>query len=273
VSRILVRGNRYEVRTGGRGTAVLLVHGFTGRGADWSAFLPALRRSHTTVVVDLLGHGRSDAPRDPACHAIERQAADLAEVLRRLGTAPAVAVGYSMGARIVLRLAMDAPGVVSGLILESPSAGIADRDERQARRAADDAQADRIEGEGIEAFVASWEASPLFAAERRLPAAVRDDIRATRLRNRSDGLAASLRGAGQGAMEPLHDRLASIACPALVVAGDLDPVGVRRARDVAGRIPSAGLVVLPKTGHAPHREDPARFRHLLIDQLTAWSTA
>ena len=68
-------GTTYEVRAGGPPNAgrppVMFLHGFTGRGADWSPFLRPIRAAgHPTIVVDLLGHGRSDAPTDPARHAI-----------------------------------------------------------------------------------------------------------------------------------------------------------------------------------------------------------
>jgi 2-succinyl-6-hydroxy-2,4-cyclohexadiene-1-carboxylate synthase len=268
MTRIAVDDVRYEVRSGGRGPAVLLLHGFTGRGADWGPLLPALRRVSTAIVVDLLGHGRSDAPRDPARHALERQASDLAAILRGLGAAPAAVVGYSFGARVALQLALDEPGVVRGLLLESPSAGIADAAARARRRAADGALAEGIERDGIEAFVDSWwETSPVFAAERDLPEATRARFRTGRLRNRPHGLAASLRGAGQGAMTPLHGRLAAIAAPTLVVAGTRDPLGLDRARAVAAAIPDARLEALDGVGHAAHRESPARFRRLALDFL------
>lgn len=266
-------GTTYEVRTSGAGPAVLFLHGFTGRGSDWSPFLPKLRGVARTVVVDLLGHGRSDAPADPARHAIERQATDIAWILRHLAVGPAVVVGYSMGARLALRLAIAEPAMVRGLILESPSAGIADGRERAARVAADAALAERLEREGLEPFLATWEANPLFAAERRLPPAVQARIHDARRRNDSAGLAASLRGAGQGAMEPLVDRLRTIRCPTLVIAGALDTTGVERAAVIARRIPTVSLLILPDRGHAPHREDPARFRRLLIDRLATWRTA
>lgn len=274
MTRVTVDDVRYEVRVGGRGPAVLLLHGFSGRGADWGPFLPVLRRRATTVVVDLLGHGRSDAPSEPRRHALERQAADLAAILRRGRTTPATVVGYSFGARVALRLALDEPDVVRGLVLESPSAGIEDAAERATRRVADEALAERIERDGIEAFVDTWwETAPVFDAERRLPAATRARFRAGRLRNRREGLARSLRGAGQGAMAPLHARLPDIAAPTLVVAGVLDPLGVERARVVAAGIPGARLEVLDGVGHAAHRESPARFRHLLLDRIAIGSAA
>jgi 2-succinyl-6-hydroxy-2,4-cyclohexadiene-1-carboxylate synthase len=274
VTRVDVDGTRYEVRIAGHGSPVLFIHGFTGRGADWGPFLPAVRAAgHATIVVDLLGHGRSDAPTDPACHAVERQAVGLATILRRHGAARAAIVGYSLGARIALRMAIAEGDVVGGLILESPSAGIADDEERAIRDAADHELAARLEHDGLGAFLRAWEASPLFAGEHRLAERRRDRIHRSRARNTIAGLAGSLRGAGQGAMEPLRDRLHAIAVPTLVVAGALDPVGLERARVVAHGIPSARLVTLPDRGHAPHREAPSQFRRLLIDQLATWRAA
>lgn len=269
-------GTTYGIRTGGEGgprPPVVLLHGFTGRAADWSPFVRPIREAgHRTLVLDLLGHGRSDSPADPARHAIERQAEDVATILRRLDATPAYIVGYSMGARIALRLAISEPVLVRGLTLESPSAGIPDANERAARVAADRILADRIERDGIEAFVDAWEALAMFAPERRLSVAARARLRRDRLRNRPAGLATSLRGAGQGVMEPLEGRLKQVRCPTLVIAGALDTVGVERAVAVARRVPTVRMLILPERGHAPHRETPARFRRILLDQLATWSS-
>lgn len=260
-------GIRYAIASSGVGVPVLLVHGFTGSGAAWTPFRPALERLTRPVAVDLLGHGASDAPPDPARHAVERQAADLAAFLRADDLAPAHVAGYSFGARVALRLAVDHPDVVRSLVLESPSAGIADAAARAERRAADERLAQLLEREGIAAFVERWEALPLFAGERTLPAEARHAIRAERLRNDPQGLAASLRGAGQGVMAPLHDALPGLAVPATVIAGALDQAGLPRAGAVASAIPSARLVVVPDVGHAVHREAPVRFARELAAHL------
>lgn len=272
MTRMAVRdGTIYEVRMAGRGPAVVLLHGFTGRGTDWSPFLRSIHKTgHTSVVVDLLGHGRSDAPADPTRHAIEQQAADVAALLRRLRKYPAVVVGYSMGARVALRLAATDPDLVRGLILESPSAGITDRKERAARVAADATLADLLDRAGLDAFLERWEAQPIFATEEHLAPAVRARIHAGRRRNRPQGLSGSLRGAGQGVMEPLVDRLKTIPCPTLIVVGGLDRTGIDRSKVVASRVPKVRMVILPDLGHAAHREAPSRFRRILIDQLVAW---
>ena len=250
-------GVRYAFRRSGGGPAVLLLHGFTGKGADWEPFRPALERLTSPIAVDLLGHGVSDAPGDPARHAVERQATDLAAALRDAGLAPAHVVGYSFGARLALRLAADHPDVVLSLVLESPSPGMPDPTARAGRREVDEELARMLDWEGIGAFVRHWEALPLFATERDAPPDERARLHAQRLANDPHGLAASLRGAGQGAMAPLHDALPTITAPTTVIAGALDVTGLPRARSVAGAIPGARLVVIPSVGHAPHREAPA----------------
>ena len=262
-----VAGLRYAVGRRGSGDPLLLLHGFTGRGTSWDPHARAFARRFTALVPDLPGHGRSGIPADPARGAVERIADDLTFVLGRLGAAPAHVVGYSFGARVALRLAVVHPGAVRRLVLESPSAGIADPAERAARRAADAALADRIERDGVEAFVAEWERQPVFASHAALPPVRAAALRAVRLRNRAAGLAASLRGAGQGSMEPLDDRVGGIAAPTLLIVGALDPVGRARAEAIARGLPAARLVVLPDAGHTPHLEVPSVFRSLVLDFL------
>jgi len=262
----VVDGLRWEVRAGGAGRPILLLHGFTGRGTAWGDHARAFARIGRVVTVDLPGHGRS-AVAAPARMTVERTADDLATILRRLDAAPATVIGYSLGARIAVRLAVAHPDVVSALVLESPSAGLETEAERGTRRAADEALAQRIESRGIEAFVAEWERQPVFASHASLPPARAARIRAMRLANTPEGLAASLRGAGQGSMEPLFDRLGGIDAPTLVIAGTLDERGRPRAKRVADGIPGARLALIDNAGHNPHDEQPRAFRRLALDFL------
>jgi 2-succinyl-6-hydroxy-2,4-cyclohexadiene-1-carboxylate synthase len=258
-----------NVLTAGDGPPLLLLHGFTGTARMWSTQVDAWRASHRVIAPDLLGHGGSQAPSDPAAYALERQAHGLAELLELTAAAPATVVGYSMGARLALVLTLEHPGSVACLVLESPSAGIADARDRAARREADEHLASQIERDGTDAFVARWEAMPIFASHADLPADVEAHQRAERRRHTPVGLAASLRGAGQGAMEPLHERLPLIAAPTLVLAGALDQTGRRRAEVVAGGIPDARFEVIADAGHTPHLEAPDEFIRLTNDFLTS----
>lgn len=266
MSSVTVNGLRWEVRVRGAGRPLLLLHGFTGRGTSWGDHARALARLARVITVDLPGHGRSGTA-GPGRMTVERTADDLARILRRLDPAPADVIGYSLGARIALRLAVDHPDAVARLVLESPSAGLETAAERAARRGADEALAQRIEQDGVEPFVIEWERQPVFASHAALPMARAARIRAIRLRNSATGLAASLRGAGQGSMEPLFDHLAGIDRPTLVVAGALDERGGPRAERIAAGIPGARLAIVDGAGHTPHDEQPSTFRRLAIDFL------
>jgi 2-succinyl-6-hydroxy-2,4-cyclohexadiene-1-carboxylate synthase len=246
----------------GSGRPLLMLHGFTGSVAAWEAHVAPLAERHRLLMVDLPGHGRTHLA-DPDLATVERTAADLATLLRDLDAVPADVLGYSLGARIALRLAVAHPEVVARLVLESPSAGIADPAARAARRAADDALADRIEQGGITAFVDEWERNPVFASHVALPPERARHIRTMRLANDPAGLAASLRAAGQGAMEPLHDRLGEVAAPTLVITGELDAIGRPRAEQVAAGIPTARRAVVDGAGHTPHDEQPEAFIRLV----------
>jgi 2-succinyl-6-hydroxy-2,4-cyclohexadiene-1-carboxylate synthase len=264
--RVALPSGELEVAVEGAGPPLLLLHGFTGTAATWSALVDAFGPTRRIIAPDLLGHGRSAAPTDPAAYVLAQQAGDLAELLDRLRAAPADVVGYSMGARLALVLALEHPRQVRSLVLESPAAGIADPAARVARATADELLAGRLERDGIEAFAEAWEREPLFASQADLPAEARERLHRERRGHDLAGLAASLRGAGQGVMAPLHDRLVDIAARVLVVAGGRDAVGLERARQVARAIPGARLEVVERAGHAPHLEQPRAF----LDHVAAF---
>jgi len=266
VSGIVIDGLRWEVRARGAGRPLLLLHGFTGRGTAWGAHATAFARTFRVITVDLPGHGRTGTAA-PGRMTVERTADDLAAILRQTGAAPADVLGYSLGARIALRLAVAHPAVVGRLILESPSAGLATARERLTRRAADDELAARIARDGVDAFVTGWEGRPVFASHASLPPVRAARLRAMRLANDPSGLAASLRGAGQGSMEPLFDRLARVTTQTLVMAGALDTLGRARAEQVARGIRGARLEIIDTAGHTPHEEQPRVFRRLALDFL------
>lgn len=253
----------------GRGAPVLLLHGFTGSGREWDGVVGALGQGVRAVAVDLIGHGQSGAPADPARYAPERAVDDLRALLDALNIERAHVVGYSLGGRVALRLALDAPRRVAGLVIVSATAGIEDDGARAARRADDLALAQRIEREGVERFADEWESADLFASERALPAARRAAMRRVRLAQRPGGLADSLRGMGQGAWAPLWDRLAEISAPTVVVTGERDGGYTAAGARIASLVAGARHVVVPAAGHAVHRERPAEVAETVAELMRA----
>jgi 2-succinyl-6-hydroxy-2,4-cyclohexadiene-1-carboxylate synthase len=206
------------------------------------------------VRVDLPGHGGSGAVR-----------AGFGEAAGLVGEAGGAGVyaGYSLGGRLCLRLALDRPDLVRGLVLVGASPGIADPGARVVRREADEALAAGIERDGVAAFLDRWLAGPLFAT---LPEAVAG--RTERLANSAGGLAYALRRLGTGAQSPLWERLAGLGPPALLVAGALDAKFAGIARDMAAAIgPAARVALVPAAGHAVHLERPDAMAALLAEFL------
>jgi pimeloyl-ACP methyl ester carboxylesterase len=93
----------------------VFVHGFGCAHSDWDSQVAHLSPRHQTIAVDLRGHGAS--PGDAAECSIERYGADVAEVMQALALPPSVLVGHSMGCRVVIEAALQAPHQTTGLIL------------------------------------------------------------------------------------------------------------------------------------------------------------
>jgi 2-succinyl-6-hydroxy-2,4-cyclohexadiene-1-carboxylate synthase len=230
----------------GSGPPVVLVHGFTQTRRCWGPEAEALADGHEVIRVDAPGHGRS-AGHMAGLRTGGRLIADQG--------GEATYLGYSMGARFCLHVALTNPELVRGLVLVSGTAGIDDPGERAARRAQDEATAARIEQEGLERFLDGWLAQPLFAG---LPA--ERACRAERLENTVEGLISSLQQAGTGSQDPSWHKLGRLAMPVLVVAGGRDTKFVGLAQRLATSIgTNATLALIDDAGHAAHLEQPERF--------------
>ncbi|MEX2293126.1 MAG: alpha/beta fold hydrolase [Acidimicrobiales bacterium] len=234
----------------GQGPPIVLVHGFTQTRRCWGAVATDLAADHEVIRIDAPGHGRSAA-----------LAGDLQDGARLVGEAGATAtyLGYSMGARLCLHVALATPSLVRGLVLIGGTAGIDDRQERATRRAQDGATADRVRREGVDAFVAGWLRQPLFAS---LPADAQ--FHAERLENTAEGLATSIELSGTGSQESLWDRLPELTMPVLLMVGELDlkftAVAHRMATEIGAH---AQVTVVAGAGHAAHLEQPRSVLALL----------
>jgi 2-succinyl-6-hydroxy-2,4-cyclohexadiene-1-carboxylate synthase len=225
---------------------LVLLHGFTQTGRSWAPVVAALGARYRCFAPDLPGHGDA-AERRPATFDA------VAAYVAARKPARFALCGYSMGGRLALDVALRMPSRVERLVLVGASPGIADAAEREARRREDEALAERLEREGLEAFVEEWARLPLWQG---MPRGVADLARADRLRNTASGLAAALRGMGTGVMAPLWDRLGELPMPVTLLAGERDEKFRAIAERMAERIPHASLVLAPGSGHAVHLEAP-----------------
>jgi 2-succinyl-6-hydroxy-2,4-cyclohexadiene-1-carboxylate synthase len=245
----------------GRGPRTVLVHGFTQTSSSWARVCDDLAENFEVVTVDLPGHGRSPVP---------GPGSDLSEAGRAVGCAggKATYVGYSLGGRCCLHLALENPGLVERLVIVGAHPGISEEPERRSRRGADEELAAGLERGGdaaVPEFIDTWLEGPLFAHMTKDQA-----DRPSRLANSAAGLAASLRTVGTGTQAPSWERLADLQMPVLVVVGARDskfrPIAEQTAEAIGA---NARLAVVAGAGHGVCFERPLGFAALLRQFLGA----
>jgi len=257
--KLNVRGTSYNVHCIGSGEPLLLIHGFTGSISQWHTLAASLSRSHQLIMVDMLGHGDSDAPQQVERYSTAEVVEDLAELLIQLRIDKVHMLGYSMGGRIALSFAMMKKELVLSLIMESSSPGLDSEEERLARIQSDRALADRIEQQGMEWFADYWGKLPLFSSLQKLQPAQQQQLHEARLSNNSFGLAQSLRGIGTGQQPSWWQQLNQLTLPVLLIAGELDNKYCLIAEEMHRRLPQAQLKIVSDAGHNVHVEQPHLF--------------
>lgn len=258
--------------TSGNRSPIVLLHGFMQSAHSWTKIAQVLAETHTVYALDLMGHGESAKPNDPARYTYDDVAASVDAFLRTVVCASAQCeshrstsarstfaqrahvVGYSMGARVALRLASTSKDVVASLVLESCNLGCADEAACALAQERNEGWVSRLRTEGMEDFVGYWESLPLFETQRAQGFDVL--LRPGRLDNDPTALALCLQGSGKQAMPLVAETLACIKESALPVAyiwGGLD----KGCALVAQQLSEVGATTkMFNTGHNVHLEAP-----------------
>ncbi len=278
---VTVDGERTAVVEAGPpdGPSVVLIHGFGGSTFSWRLTIPALAAAgYHAVALDLVDFGLSDKRWDvDTSHAA--QARFVVAVMDRLGVDRAVIVGHSMGANVAVRIAMDDPGRVAGLVLVDaaviapgitppggsggPLASIAGSALRfppflqVARQLVRRAMTE----DRVVAILRSAYADPASVA----PDVVDGYLAQVRTRDWDLALLAVGRDGGRN---ELPAPLSSITLPSLVIWGERDPWIPRTTGEaIRDAIPGAVWSAIPGAGHLPFEERPDAFMAALLPFL------
>jgi 2-succinyl-6-hydroxy-2,4-cyclohexadiene-1-carboxylate synthase len=238
------------------GPPLLLLHGFLGTPGAWDAVLAALPRHGPVWCPWLPGHG----PAPPGPPTWDEAAQALADSL----PAGAVLAGYSLGGRLALAAALRRPGRVRATHLVGGHVGLADDSERAERIALDAGRAAALRSGDLPAFVAAWEALPLFASQRALPEALASKQRAGRTAHDPQALAWSFDVAGLARMPDLRPAVAAARQPLRFLTGALDLRFSALAASLA-RPPWVTHRSVAGAGHNLLLEAPAAVAASLID--------
>ena len=250
--------NLYYELHGDSGEPLVLVHGYTGDISDWRHQIPEFSRTHRVLVLDLRGHGQSQAPPDRSAYTVLQMSHDLEALAEHVGFDRYHLLGHSMGGAVVQEVALRSPQRLLSLTLHDT----AHRFNLNADPAVvmwRDLRFGMAESKGM-AAVADME--PVLAPPPHMPG---ERIEETKERLSRMSVDAFI-GAWDGltAWEGTEARAHAIETPTLIIYGDLDmPLLVESSLKLAQLIPDATVEVIPETGHSPQWERPALFNAAL----------
>ena len=250
---------------GGSRPAVVLMHGFMGSLHDWDDLRNRLRPNWRTVAVDLPGHGQSPLrQRDDFMQVVE----SLENWLRQLQLAKAHLLGYSMGGRLALGLALKAPQLLASLTLEGVSPGLEETAAVEQRLAQEAGWALAIAADKGQ-FLTDWSAGALFSRQAMRNPQAAEAAQLRRLEHDGRGWVGALNGYGLGRQPDLWPRLPELDLPVLLITGGEDEKFTPVAARMAGLLPRGQQAVIADAGHAAHLEQPAKFHAAVSEFLAA----
>ena len=249
----------YEIN--GKGGNLVLIHGAGGNLNMWYHQVPAFSKSYCVITYDVRGAGETESP--DTGYSMSLFIKDAYELMKAVGVEDAYFVGYSMGGRIAIELAINYPKMVKALIL----ANSAMRPTRPSPETIEGWRTmlgllDKGDIEKVAEIIAIGAFSPGFDSKNPTEF---ERYRNVVLRNKPDGLARIMRSLFTPAAPP---DLSKIKCPVLLIIGSNDPnVGVEQGKKTHEEMAGSKLVILP-TGHATAIELPDKFNSAVIEFLS-----
>ena len=225
----------------GKGTPLMLVHGFPLDSSSWNELIPFLKDHFDLILPDLRGFGKSTTVEAP--YTLSDMADDLAGLLDHLGVEKTALAGHSMGGYISLAFAKKYPQRVSGLglVASQAAADAPEGKERRYKTAADVAE------KGVGVVVEAM--TPKLSADVRVQEFVRGVIE----RQSKQAVIGALKA--MAVREDSMPILSSSDFPLVLIHGDTDQlIPLERAKEIKSANPSARLLELKGAGHMPMME-------------------
>lgn len=244
----------------GKGTPVVLIHGFPFDHSLWEDVIPLLKEHAQLILPDLRGFGKSPSP--DGVYTMRLMAEDIAALLDKLNLHKVVLVGHSMGGYVSLAFAQAYPDRVAGLALITSQAAADSPEGRQRRYQL----AGQVKRKGVKAVVAA-------NLDRYSPdPAVRERARILMMTCQKKGVIAALMGMAE--RPDCTEVLSQLHAPCVIVAGSADAiVSSEKARGMAQMLPMGWVVEVPEGGHLPMYEAPQIVAKAVLDLLAHVASA
>ncbi len=254
----------------GSGEPILFIHEYAGDHRSWAGQVAHFSPRFRCITYAARGYPPSDVPTDVTEYAQALAVEDAVAVLDAAGALEAYVVGLSMGGFAALHLVLRHPDRVRGAVIAGVGYGAQPEKQEQFKRESL-AIADAIMRDGMATFAEGYAVGPArVQLQNKRPEAWRE-FAAALAQHDAVGAAMTMRGvqATRPSLYALTDQLRAVRTPLLILAGDEDEGSLEPSLMLKRTIPTAGLLVLPKTGHTLNLEEPEAFNRAVTEFIDA----
>ena len=247
----------------GAGTPILFVHEFMGEYRSWEAQMRYFSRRYRCIAFNARGYPPSDVPEKLEDYSFEHQRAGILAMLDGLKIEKAHIVGLSMGAFATFYFGMKWPERALSLTLAGIGSGSMAAS-RETFKKESEAAAELLLAEGWEKNTAARGQSPTrVQLQNKNPRAFAEFVEMVG-RHSAKGSALTLKGyqALRPSLDDFKEQMAKCTVPTLIISGDEDEPCLDASLMLKRCMPSAGLALMPQTGHACNLEEPEQFNLL-----------
>jgi pimeloyl-ACP methyl ester carboxylesterase len=262
-----VSGVRLHYIDAGEGKPLVFVHEFAGDAESWQPQIRFFSRRYRTIAFNARGYPPSDVPESPDAYSQQQAADDIKGVLDHLRIDKAHVCGLSMGGYAALHFGLSYPERALSLVVAGAGYG---SDDPEGHKRDSEVVVRRFETDGMEKTGDYYAHGP-----SRVQFLEKDPLGWQEFRDRlvagsAKGHALTMRGLQmkRPTIYSLEARMTLLEVPTLIVIGDEDEPCLEPGIFMKRKIPTSGLVVLPKTGHAVNLEEPDAFNRAVLDFLT-----
>ncbi len=248
----------------GRGTPIVFVHEFAGDHRSYETQMRHFARGFRCIAFNARGYPPSDVPNAADAYSQDRARDDILAVLNGLGIDQAHVVGISMGGFATLHFGLAHPARARSLVIAGCGYGAAPGARAQFMAEAEES-AQRFEKLGMAEAAAAYALGPTRVQFQNKNPRGWQEFAGQLAEHSSEGAARTMRGVQKRrpSLFDLTAEMAALSVPSLIMTGDEDWPCLEPALLMKRAIPSADLVVLPRTGHTLNLEEPALFNACL----------
>jgi pimeloyl-ACP methyl ester carboxylesterase len=265
-------GTRLYYEEAGRGTPVIFVHEYAGDYRTWEMQMRFFSRAHRCVTFSQRGYPPSDVPRDGSKYSQDIARDDVLALMRALEVEKAHVVGHSMGAYTALHVGIQAPAHCISVVAAGCGWGSTpDVKKREEMKALAAETGKMFAEESIASAAAKYADAPMRQAQKNKDPRGYAEFARMLAEHSAEGHSQTMFNLQlkRPTLWEMQTELKQFSVPLLIVVGDEDEPCIDGSIFLKRTVPTAGLLVIPRSGHNIPGEEPAAFNAALAELFAA----